>query len=124
LLRGIRGATTVTRNDKICIEQAVTELLSAIEQANHLDLEDIGAIIFSSTPDLNSAFPAAGARAMGWSAIPLFGTAEIDQPDAVALCIRVLILYNTEKKQSELQHIYLRNAAILRPDIVRQPAKS
>lgn len=124
LLRGIRGATTVEMNDPICIKEAVTELLSALKTANDLNLEDIGTVIFSSTPDLNSAFPAAGARALGWSDVPLFGTVEIDKPDAVALCIRVLILYNTEKAQQAIQHIYLHNAVSLRPDIVNQSAKA
>ncbi len=123
MLRGIRGATTVEMNDPICIKEAVRELLSALTTANDLNLEDIGAAIFSSTPDLNSAFPAAGARALGWSDVPLFGTAEIDKSDGVALCIRVLILYNTEKNQQAIQHIYLRNAVSLRPDIVNQSTK-
>lgn len=120
LLRGIRGATTVKSNDQIFIKDAVIELLSVLKETNHLIVEDIGAVIFSSTSDLNSAFPAAGARAIGWSDVPLFGTLEIDKPDAVALCIRVLILYNTDKKQQDIQHIYLGNAASLRPDIVNQ----
>lgn len=124
LLRGIRGATTVEMNDQICIKEAVRELLSALKTANDLNLEDIGAVIFSSTSDLNSAFPAAGARALGWSDVPLFGTAEIDNPDGVARCIRILILYNTEKNQQAVQHIYLRNAVSLRPDIVNQSAKA
>lgn len=119
-MRGIRGATTVKSNDQIFIKDAVIELLSVLKETNHLIVEDIGAVIFSSTSDLNSAFPAAGARAIGWSDVPLFGTLEIDKPDAVALCIRVLILYNTDKKQQDIQHIYLGNAASLRPDIVNQ----
>lgn len=123
MLRGIRGATTVEMNDRICIEEAVTELLSALKKANSLNLENIGAVIFSSTADLNSTFPAAGARKMGWSDVPLFGTLEIDKPDGIALCIRVLILYNTEQQQQAIQHVYLRNAVSLRPDIINQSAK-
>lgn len=122
LLRGIRGATTVEKNDPVCIEEAVKELLTVLSQVNDLNMENIGAVIFSSTPDLNSAFPAAGARVMpGWSDVPLFGTLEIDKPDGIAYCIRVLILYNTEKKQQDIQPVYLRKAVSLRPDIVNQP---
>ena len=74
MLRGIRGATTVTANNQEEIFERVAELLTTIMQENRLVTEDIGAVIFSSTPDLNAAFPAAGARRAGWAQIPLFGT--------------------------------------------------
>jgi chorismate mutase len=119
LLRGIRGATTVEKNDITSIAEAVQEMLTALIASNQLNTSDIGAAIFSSTPDLNSAFPAAGARELGWSDVPLFGTVEIDNPDGVARCIRVLILYNTMKNQQEIQHVYLRRATVLRPDIAQ-----
>jgi chorismate mutase len=117
LLRGIRGATTVNENDCTEILNSVAELLSTIAVANELQTEDIGAVIFSSTPDLNTAFPAAGARSLGWTEIPLFGTQEIDNPDGVARCIRVLLLWNTDLPQSAVKHIYLKNAIVLRQDI-------
>ncbi|MBU2701525.1 chorismate mutase [Sporomusaceae bacterium BoRhaA] len=117
LLRGIRGATTVEKDDSINVAEAVQEMLTALIEANQLDTSDIGAVIFSSTPDLNSAFPAAGARALGWSDVPLFGTVEIDNPNGIIRCIRVLILYNTTKSQQEIRHVYLRRATALRPDI-------
>jgi chorismate mutase len=81
---------------------------------------DIGAVIFSSTPDLDAAFPAAAARAIGWSDVPLFGTQEIANPNGVARCIRVLILWNTARGQKEIRHIYLHGAAVLRPDLAKQ----
>lgn len=119
LLRGIRGATTVEKDDITSIAEAVQEMLTALIASNQLNTSDIGAVIFSSTPDLNSAFPAAGARALGWSDVPLFGTVEIDNPNGVARCIRVLVLYNTMKNQQEIQHVYLRRATVLRPDIAQ-----
>lgn len=124
LLRGIRGATTVEKDDKSSIAEAVQEMLNALIAANQLNTSDIGAVIFSSTPDLNGAFPAAGARALGWSDVPLFGTVEIDNPDGVARCIRALILYNTTKGQQEIQHVYLRRATVLRPDIAQRTMKA
>jgi chorismate mutase len=117
LLRGIRGAITVDENESGEIVEKVTELLSAMVQANKIELEDIGAVIFSSTPDLNSTFPAVAARNLGWTDIPLFGTQEIDSTNGVPYCIRVLILLNTDLSQKAIKHIYLRGAVVLRQDI-------
>lgn len=119
MLRGVRGATTVAHNDKQEILAKTAEMLNRLVKENQIATEDIGAVIFSSTPDINSAFPAAAARTIGWTEVPLFGTQEIDNPDGVALCVRVLILLNTDKTQSEIQHIYLGGAAALRPDIAK-----
>ncbi|HWR06969.1 chorismate mutase [Sporomusa sp.] len=117
MLRGIRGATTVTADIREEIFERVAELLSAIVQENAIDIEDIGAVIFSTTPDLTAAFPAAGARKLGWTQVPLFGTQEIECPEAVPLCIRVLILWNTDTRQRDIKHVYLHDATSLRQDI-------
>ena len=117
LVRGIRGATTVEKNESTEIISNVIELLSALVEANKIDIEDIGAVIFSSTPDVNSAFPAIAARNLGWTEVPLFGTQEIDSPNGVAHCIRVLILLNTDLPQQAIKHLYLRGAVVLRQDI-------
>ena len=117
LLRGIRGAITVEQNEPALICESVVELLTAIVAANKFQLEDIGAVIFSSTPDLNAAFPALGARKIGWSEVPLFGTQEIDNPNGIDRCIRVLILWNTDLPQYAIKHVYLREAVSLRQDI-------
>ena len=118
MLRGLRGATTVQANEKEAVLKATRELLVALSKANAIKPADIAAVIFSSTPDLNAAFPAAAARELGWSDVPLFGTQEIDCPTGMPLCIRVLILLNTDKAQHELQPVYLSGAIQLRPDIV------
>ncbi len=119
-LRGVRGATTCDSDSKEDIFSAVQELWRELQTNNLFEEEDIGAVIFSSTPDLSSAFPAAAVRALGWESAPLFGTVEIDNPDAVKKCIRVLVLWNTEKMQKEIKHVYLRGAALLRPDMAKQ----
>lgn len=117
MLRGVRGATTVTANDREEIFSATIELLTVLVEDNAIQKEDIGAVIFSSTPDINIAFPAAGARSIGWDEVPLFGTQEIDNPDGVARCIRILILWNTNLPQGQIKHSYLKGAAVLRQDI-------
>ncbi len=117
MLRGVRGATTIETNDRQEILTAVSELLTTLTQENDINVQDIGAVIFSSTPDIDAAFPAAGARRLGWTEVPLFGTQEIDCSTGIPLCIRVLILWNTEVPQQSIKHLYLRNANVLRPDI-------
>ncbi len=117
MVRGMRGAITVERNEKAEIITATQELLKAMIRENKVVAEDIAAIIFSSTPDINSAFPAAGARGIGLSEVPVFGTQEIDNPDGLPRCIRVLMLVNTEASSKEIKHVYLREAVTLRPDL-------
>ncbi|MBP2625745.1 MAG: aroH [Firmicutes bacterium] len=119
MLRGVRGATTIDINVREMIMERVAELLVAMVAENGINKEDVGAVIFSSTPDLNSAFPAAAARIMGWSEVPLFGTQEADIDFGLSLCVRILILWNTDKLQHEMKHVYLRGAAVLRPDIAK-----
>ena len=118
MLRGIRGATTVLENDRQEIIKKVVELLQIISAENNLRTEEIGAVIFSSTPDLNAAFPAAGAREIGWTEVPLFGAQEIECPGAPQKCVRALILWNTDCPQKEVKHIFLHGAAVLRQDII------
>jgi len=120
MLRGVRGATTVDADEYNEIINRVKELLQDLQQRNGIKPADIAAIIFSSTPDLTAAYPAAAARQLGWDAVPLFGTQEIANPNGVPKCIRVLILWNTNRDQASIQHSYLRGAAVLRPDLSRQ----
>lgn len=113
-VRGIRGATTVEKNEAGLIYAATRELLEEIVRSNRLATVDIAAAFFSMTPDLNSAFPARAAREMGWTRVPLFCQQEINVPGALGLCIRVLILVNTTLGQDQVNHIYLRKAVNLR----------
>lgn len=113
--RGIRGATTVERNDREEILAATTELLQLLIERNELQTEDIASAIFTMTEDLNAEFPALAARAIGWTETALMCTREIPVPDSLGKCIRVLIHVNTERSASDIQHVYIRNAVNLRP---------
>ncbi len=117
-VRGIRGAITVEKDDKTDIIEATQELLKQIITQNQLLSDDIISIIFTLTPDLRSAFPAAAARAMGLTQVPLLCTQEIPVPGALPHCIRVLIHVNTDKPQDQIRHQFLKAAAQLRPDLV------
>ena len=118
--RGIRGATTVDCNDRKEILGATTELLRLMIQENNIELEDIASASFTLTDDLNAIFPAVAARQIGWNEVPLICMREIPVPNSLGKCIRVLLLVNTQRSASEMQHIYLRKAISLRPEFVSQ----
>lgn len=117
MVRGVRGAITVTENTVEAICSATTELLLEVIGQNNLIKESIVSIMFTTSPDLNAAFPATAAREMGWLQVPMMCAQEIAVPEALAKCVRVLITVNTDKSQSEIQHVYLRGAKALRPDL-------
>ena len=114
-VRGIRGATTVERNDRDEILAATTELLTLIVQLNGLRSEDVGYVWFTVTGDLDAEFPAFAARELGWTEVPLMCGREIPVPGALPLCIRALVSWNTSKMQREIRHVFLRGAKELRP---------
>lgn len=115
-VRGIRGATTVAENDSKAIYDATLELLSSIVRLNSVRSEDIGYMWFTVTDDLDAAFPADAARAgMGWTEVPLICGREIPVPKALERCVRLLIAWNTPKTQSEIRHVFLHGARVLRP---------
>lgn len=118
MLRGIRGATTVEIDDHDEVLAATEELLAGILSANpSLVSDDIASILFTVTEDLRSVHPAKAARKIGWTSVPLMCSTEIPVPNSLPKCVRVLIHWNTEKKQTEIKHIYLKNATVLRPDL-------
>ncbi len=112
--RGLRGATTASENTKEAILEATTELLTELQRANSFELDDIAATFFTTTNDLNSAFPAAAARQMGWENVPLICGHEMNVPDSLPMCIRVMLLINTDKRPQDMAHLYLREAKNLR----------
>lgn len=117
--RGIRGATTVAEDDPDQILQATRELLEAIVKENaDMKPEDIGSAIFTVTEDLAATFPAQAARQMGWNMVPMMCAREIPVPGSLPKAIRVLVHWNTDTPQSQIKHIYLRDAVKLRPDLV------
>jgi chorismate mutase len=112
-VRGVRGATTVENDLPAEIYSATQELLTEMIALNSIDSKDVAAVLFSMTPDLKSAFPAKAARLMGWETVPLFCQVEIDVPESLPLCIRVLILLNTIAEQDAIKHVYLRDSTVL-----------
>jgi chorismate mutase len=112
--RGIRGATSVERNESEEILAATKELLQLMVERNDLAIEDIASAIFTVTDDLDAAFPATAARAMGWTEVPLLDAREIPVPNSLGKCIRVMLHVNTTRSAAEIQHVYIRDAVNLR----------
>jgi len=117
IVRGIRGAITVARDEPALILDATERLLRAIVEANAFAADDVASALFTVTPDLVSEFPAAAARRMGWTLVPLLNFTEIGVPGRLERCIRVLIHINTSTGQGAIRHVYLEGAQVLRPDL-------
>lgn len=115
--RGIRGATIVPSNTREGIVEATKELLTQMRERNGVKEEDVSCIIFTTTPDLDAEFPATAAREMGWAQVALLGAQEMAVPGSLSHCLRILMLWNTEKSADEISHVYLKGAKELRPDL-------
>jgi len=126
-VRGIRGATTADRNDAEAIVEATGELLTELIRLNEIDAEEVAFAYFTTTSDLDAEFPALAARRLGWIDVPLLCGQELavrmPNPRGIGQCVRVVILYNTEKRQKEMRHVYLRGAQAIRRDLDRYRTK-
>ena len=121
MIRGVRGATTVSADQPDLIYNETENLVKEIVKVNNIQPEDIASVIISTTPDLTSGFPAKAVRSIeGWQYVPTMCTHEMSVPNALPLCIRVLLHVNTELTQKEVRHVYLNNAVVLRPDLVQE----
>jgi chorismate mutase len=120
-VRGIRGATTATSNTAEAIVEATDELLKELIRANDLDSSEICFAFFTTTHDLTAEFPAFAARRLGWVDVPLLCSHDMDvrlpNPRGVPMCIRILLLYNTDSPQSAMRAVYLRGAQAIKADL-------
>jgi len=116
MIVAIRGAITVDENNADEILESVSLLLKNILEANELLQEEVIAIFFTATKDLDAVYPAKAARMMGFNEISLMCMQEMDVKNSLKNCIRVMVLCerNIEKK---VKHIYLGGAKVLRPDL-------
>lgn len=119
-MRGIRGAITVEQDEAAVIVAATRRLLREMVERNAIEINDIASALFSVTPDLSAAFPALGAREMGWSDVPMLHCSEINVPGSLTKVIRVLLHVNTTLAPRDIRHVYLERAVALRPDLVAQ----
>ncbi len=122
--RGIRGATVVLANTPEEIEKATVELTNEILAQNEVAVQDVAFAVFTLTKDLNAAFPAKFARLnCGFELVPMMCYQELDVPNSIRMCLRVLLTVNTDKAQNEIKHVYLKGAKALRADLERDTVK-
>lgn len=118
VLRAIRGATTLDEDTKEQVHERTQALMREILARNELSPDDLVSIVFTVTGDVHAAFPATAARALGLDDVALLGAQEIAVPGALERCIRVLVHCYSERDRSELRHVYLEGATVLRRDLV------
>lgn len=118
-VRAVRGATTVGADDPAEIVRATAELLEELLTRNDARADDVVSVIFTATPDLISAFPAAAARKLGMDDVPLLCASEIAVEGALPRCIRVMMHLITARPRTDLRHVYLGGARELRADLFR-----
>ncbi len=121
LCRGVRGATTVETDSRDEILTATRQLLALMIRRNAIESTDVASTIFTVTKDLTAEFPALAARQLGWIDVPLLCGYEVSVPGSLPRCIRILVHWNTRKLQHQIQHTYMREATILRPDLTKYP---
>ena len=117
-MRGVRGAIVAEDNHPDAILSATRELLEAMLLANpSLQLTDLASVFFTMTDDLDAIYPAMASRELGWDNVPILCGREIPVPGGQRRCIRALLHWNTDVQQDEVRHVYLGEAASLRPDL-------
>ncbi|SHN19549.1 chorismate mutase [Gracilibacillus kekensis] len=121
MIRGIRGATTVSNNEAEEIIEHTKIMIEQMAKKNNVEPDSIASVIISVTADLNATFPAKALRLIdGWKYVPVMCMPEIDVPNSLPLCIRVMMTVNTSRSQKDIEHIYLNEAIKLRPDLVEE----
>ncbi|MEL6983963.1 MAG: chorismate mutase [Actinomycetota bacterium] len=116
-LRALRGAITVDGDEATEIKGRVAQLLSTLFERNELAADDLISILFTATDDLRSVAPAAGAREFGLTDVPLLCATEMPVDGSLQRCVRLLLHIETDRPRSELRHVFLRGATVLRPDL-------
>lgn len=122
-VRGVRGAITVENDTKEEVISATKLMLEEIISRNGLQPEDIASMLFTTTEDVSSVFPAQAARLLDgedWAYVPLMCMREIPVPGSLPMCVRVIMHVNTDKSAKEIEHVFLREAVKLRPDLTKQ----
>lgn len=118
-VRAVRGAVQLDRDEAGHMDERVSELLTAVLERNALTPDDLISIWFTATPDLHSDFPAAAARGLGITDVPLICAQELDISGAMPRVVRVLAHVESDLPRSSVSHVYLGAAAALRKDIAQ-----
>ena len=111
----MRGAVAPVENTREEIFAATRRLLEQLLAENSLTAGDLVFVLFSATKDLNAAYPAAAARTLpDFDSVPMLCLQEMAVEGSMARCLRVLAAISAPKQ--DVRHVYLDDAAGLRPD--------
>lgn len=117
-MAAIRGAVCCENNETDISSKSV-ELIEKILTENGLSADDVDAVFFSVTADINACYPAKAVRErlnMPNAAFMCF--CEMTVVGALDRCIRACV-FTAKLSQSECKHCYLGRAAALRPDLAK-----
>jgi chorismate mutase len=120
--RAIRGAVQVEENSRASIAGGARLLITEVLRRNGVSIDEIIAVFFTATSDLDTEVPARAVRELGseWSLVPFQCASEMEVHHSMRRVIRVLVLCETEKKKEEIHHVYLGEASRLRPDLTEE----
>ena len=118
-VRAVRGATQLEEDLRDHLLERVAEMVTDVMTSNDLTVDDFISIIFTSTPDLVSEFPAYAARLLGFVDVPLVCARELDIEGAMPRVVRMMAHIETDLERSEITHVYLHGATSLRRDLQR-----
>lgn len=110
----VRGATTISSDSKNEVEDKTTDLLNTIIDSNNINKNNILFIIFSTTDDIKSYYPATVARTkLNLNNTALFSTEEPNINGSLKNCIRILLVYKDSNNKLP-KYIYQEGAKNLR----------
>jgi chorismate mutase len=118
-VRAIRGAVQVEADEREQVLEATRELVSEVIRVNDLSLDDFISVVFTSTADLVSEFPAVAARELGMGDVPLMCARELEIAGSMPRVVRLMAHVETSRARAEVRHVYLRGAQALRRDIAQ-----
>lgn len=118
-MRAVRGATQLEVDERDHLLERVAEMVTGVMTSNQLEVEDFISIVFTSTSDLVSEFPAYAARRLGFGDVPLICARELEIEGSMPRVVRMMAHVETELARADVTHVYLHGAAALRRDLTR-----
>lgn len=118
-VRAVRGATQLEEDVREHMLERVEEMVRDVMASNGLEVDDFISIIFTTTSDLVSEFPAYAARQLGFSDVPLLCARELEIERSMPRVVRMMAHVETDLPRADLTHVYLHGAAALRRDLSR-----
>jgi chorismate mutase len=118
-VRAVRGATQLDSDTREQMLDRVAEMVRGVMEANDITVDDFISIIFTSTSDLTSEFPAYAARILGFHDVPLVCARELEIEGSMPRVVRMMAHVETDLPRADVTHVYLHGAANLRRDLTK-----